>query len=162
MSADDAGLSNSARRVQQVLDEHGLDCRVVEFPSATRTAQEAADSVGCALGQIVKSLIFKGVQSGRAILVVASGSNRVSEKKLARLIGEPVAKPDAGFVREKTGFVIGGVAPVAHPEALTTYIDGDLLQYDEIWAAAGTPHAVFKLTPQQLRTLTAGEVVDIN
>jgi prolyl-tRNA editing enzyme YbaK/EbsC (Cys-tRNA(Pro) deacylase) len=155
------GLGASARRVQQVLAASGLDCQVLEFPAGTRTAREAADSVGCDVGQIVKSLIFKGSHSGNAILVVASGRNRVNEKRLSRHIGEPVEKPDADFVRAKTGFVIGGVAPVGHSAPLPTYIDRDLLQYREIWAAAGTPHAVFKLTPQQLQTLTAGEVVDI-
>jgi prolyl-tRNA editing enzyme YbaK/EbsC (Cys-tRNA(Pro) deacylase) len=154
-------LSAGARRVQQVLSENGLDCRVIEFPSSTRTAQEAAASIGCSVGQIVKSLIFKGSLSGHAILVMASGSNRVSEKRLSRHIGEPIEKPDADFVRAKTGFAIGGVAPVGHSATLATYIDRDLLQYSEIWAAAGSPHAVFRLTPQQLQTLTAGEVVEI-
>jgi prolyl-tRNA editing enzyme YbaK/EbsC (Cys-tRNA(Pro) deacylase) len=154
-------LSPSISRVRQVLAQQGLDCEIVEFPSGTHTAQAAADSLGCGVAQIVKSLIFKTTGSGDAILVAASGSNRVSEKRLGRHIGAAVEKADADFVRARTGFVIGGVAPVGHIETLQTYIDRDLLQYSEIWAAAGTPRTVFRLTPEQLCALTGGEVVDI-
>ena len=140
-------LSASAQKVQNALNAFGLPCQVVELPDSTRSAQEAAQAIGCQVGQIVKSLIFKGKQSNKPILVLASGSNRVNEKKLKKLVAEPVKKADADFVREKTGFVIGGVPPVGHREQLKTFLDEDLLQYEEIWAAAGTPHAVFKLTP---------------
>ncbi len=151
-------LSSSAQKVQAALQAHGYDLQVVELPDSTRTAAEAAQAIGCQVGQIVKSLVFKGKRSGRAILVEASGSNRVDERALEALIGEPLGKADADFVRERTGFVIGGVPPVAHAEELPTYIDEDLLQYSEIWAAAGTPHAVFRLTPEALLALTGGQV----
>jgi prolyl-tRNA editing enzyme YbaK/EbsC (Cys-tRNA(Pro) deacylase) len=154
-------LSSSAQKVQDALAALGLPCRVVELPSSTRTAQEAAAAVGCAVGQIVKSLIFRGAQTNKPLLVVASGSNRVDEVRLAELAGEPIAKADATFVRAHTGFAIGGVAPLGHPAPLETYIDADLLQYDEIWAAAGTPNAVFALAPGDLERMTGGRVVSI-
>jgi prolyl-tRNA editing enzyme YbaK/EbsC (Cys-tRNA(Pro) deacylase) len=154
-----ASLSASAQRVQDALTALGLPCRVVELPASTRTAQEAADAVGCTVGQIVKSLVFRGARTDAPILVVASGANRVNETRLAELAGEPIAKADAAFVRAHTGFAIGGVAPLGHPAPLTTYIDADLLQYAEIWAAAGTPNAVFALTPADLQPMTNGRVV---
>ncbi|MBE3561183.1 MAG: YbaK/EbsC family protein [Ktedonobacteraceae bacterium] len=154
-------LSGSAQKVQDALRARGFACQVIELPDSTRTAQEAAQAVGCTVGQIVKSLIFKGKQSGKPVLVVASGANRVNEKRLGELAGEPVGKADADFVRQRTGFAIGGVPPLAHAEPLETYIDADLLQYDEIWAAAGTPFAVFKLTPADLQAMTGGTVVSV-
>jgi prolyl-tRNA editing enzyme YbaK/EbsC (Cys-tRNA(Pro) deacylase) len=120
-------LSQRAQRVQDALIALGLPCRVIELPTSTRTAQEAAGAVGCSVGQIVKSLVFRGVQTGRPILVLASGANRVNEARLSELAGEPIAKADAAFVRAHTGFAIGGVAPLGHPAPLTTYIDADLL-----------------------------------
>ena len=156
-----ASLSPSAQRVQDALTALGLPCRVVELPASTRTAQDAAAAVGCSVGQIVKSLIFRGAQSNTPLLVVASGSNRVDEARLAELAGEPIAKADAAFVREHTGFAIGGVAPLGHLTKPTTFIDADLLQYDEIWAAAGTPNAVFALAPADLQTMTGGQVVTV-
>ena len=154
-------LSPSAQRVQAALEAKGFSLDVVELPHSTRTASEAAQAVGCQVGQIVKSLIFKGKKSLRPILVVASGSNRVNEKKIAKLIKEPLGKADADFVRHQTGFAIGGVPPVGHTKALETFIDEDLLQYEEIWAAAGTPNAVFSLTPEELVEMTAGRVINI-
>ncbi len=154
-------LQTSAQRVQDALTAHGVDCKVVELAASTRTAQEAAEAIGCEVAQIVKSLIFRGKQSGKAVLVVASGANRVDEKKLRDLLGEKVSKPDADFVREQTGFVIGGVPPLGHTKPLETLIDEELLQYDEIWAAAGTPHAVFRLSPDDLQRVTGGRVVDV-
>ena len=154
-------LSRSARRVQDALAAHGVPCQVVELPNTTRTAQEAAQAIGCTVAQIVKSLVFQGRESGAPLLVVASGSNRVDEKKLRALVGEKIRRPDAEFVREKTGYVIGGVPPLGHAVALQTFIDRDLLQYEEIWAAAGTPNAVFRLTPAILQTITGGDVVDL-
>jgi prolyl-tRNA editing enzyme YbaK/EbsC (Cys-tRNA(Pro) deacylase) len=134
---------------------------VVELPASTRTAQDAAAAVGCTVGQIVKSLVFRGAQTNKPLLVVASGSNRVDEARLGELAGEPIAKADAPFVRAHTGFAIGGVAPLGHPAPVETYIDTDLLQYDEIWAAAGTPSAVFALTPADLQLMTGGQVAAI-
>ena len=156
-----AELSASALKVQQVLDQLGLSLQVVELPGSTRTAVEAAQAVGCQVGQIVKSLVFKSVSTERPILVLASGPNRVDEKRIAALIGEPLGKADADFVRQHTGFVIGGVPPVGHLEKLVTFIDQDLLAFDELWAAAGTPHAVFRLKPADLIRMTAGQVAEI-
>jgi prolyl-tRNA editing enzyme YbaK/EbsC (Cys-tRNA(Pro) deacylase) len=154
-------LSASARRVQQALAEKGLDLRVVELPGSTRTAGEAALAVGCDVAQIAKSLVFKARKTRRPVLVIASGANRVDEKKIKTLLGEAVGKADAGFVREATGFAIGGVPPLGHAQPLTTYIDGDLLQHETIWAAAGTPHALFALDPKDLADMTGGTVADI-
>lgn len=154
-------LSASARRVQQALQAAGFDLQVVELPDSTRTAAEAAQAVGCEVGQIVKSLVFKTKRSNRAVLVLVSGANRVDERKLEALLGEPLGKADADFVRQQTGFVIGGVPPVGHTQPLPTFIDEDLLGYPYLWAAAGTPHAVFRLTPEQLVQLTQGQLTAI-
>ena len=154
-------LSPSAQKVQSALRAFGLDLQVVELPASTRTAVEAAQAVGCSVGQIIKSLVFRGQASDRPVLVLASGSNRVSEAALASLAGEPVGKADAGFVRAHTGFAIGGVPPVGHAEEMLTFIDQDLLQYPEIWAAAGTPNAVFRMQSQDLTRICTGVVVKI-
>ena len=154
-------LSGSAQKVQEALKNLGFTLHVVELPNSTRTAVDAAEAVGCQVGQIVKSLVFKAKRSERPILVVASGSNRVNEKAIEALIGEPLGKADADFVRQRTGFVIGGVPPVGHVEPLQTFIDQDLLGYAEIWAAAGNPNAVFRLTPEDLTRMTSGMVVKI-
>ena len=148
----------SALKVQAVL---GPDFRVLEFEAPTRTAAEAAAAIGCAVEQIAKSLVFRGAASGRPVLVVASGANRVDEGKVAAILGEAIQRADADFVREKTGFAIGGVPPVAHAEPPRTLIDRDILTFATIWAAAGTPNAVFQLTPAQLVELTKGEVADV-
>lgn len=157
----DSKLSPSAQRVQNALQVRGIPLRVVELPESTRTAVEAAQSIRCQVGQIAKSLIFKGKRSGQPILVIASGPNRVNEKNIAKIIGEPIGKADAAFVRQETGFSIGGVPPVGYLKPLTPLIDKDLLAYPEIWAAAGTPHAVFALSPSDLVELTDGKVVTI-
>jgi len=154
-------LSASARKVQESLRAMGIDCRVVELPGSTRTAADAASAVGCRVEQIAKSIVFRGGTSGKPVMVIASGSNRVNEKKLRDLISEPVKKADADFVRLQTGFAIGGVPPVGHTNALEIYIDEDLMHHDEIWAAAGTPHAVFKLTPRDLVRMTGAKTVNI-
>ena len=154
-------LSSSAQKVQEALNKHAISCQVVEMPQSTRTADDAAQAVGCQVGQIVKSLVFQGRQSHQPLLVATSGANRVNEKKIAALIAEPLSKADADFVRIKTGFAIGGVPPVGHAEPLRIFIDEDLLQYDEIWAAAGTPRALFKLTPDELQKITGGQVVSV-
>lgn len=156
-------LSPSAQRVQDALIALGFGaCRVIELPDSTRTAVEAAQAIGCTVEQIVKSLVFKGRQTDQPVLVVASGPNRVNTQTIAALIGEPIDKPDADYVRARTGYVIGGVPPVGHSEPLTTFIDQDLLQYDTIWAAAGTPRAVFELTPGDLVKMTGGRVIDVS
>lgn len=154
-------LSSSAQKVQRALEALGLSLQVIEMPDSTRTAQEAAQAVGCQVGQIVKSLVFKTKRSQRPVLVVASGQNRVNEKKLESLLGEPLGKADADFVRENTGYAIGGVPPVGHVQQIETFVDKDLFQYESIWAAAGTPRSVFCLTPDDLVRMTGGKVVDI-
>lgn len=154
-------LRASAARVQAELDRVGHRGRVREFAETTRTAAEAARQIGCAVGQIAKSLVFRAEPSGRAILVIASGSNRVKEQRIEAALGERLARADPDFVRDRTGFAIGGVPPIGHAEPPVTFIDRDLLQHAEIWAAAGTPYAVFPLTPQDLVRLTGGEVLEI-
>lgn len=155
-------LSPSAQRVQDALDAISAGAwQVVELPDSTRTAAEAAAAIGCTVAQIAKSLIFKAASSGRAVLVIASGTNRVNTAALAGRIGEPLDKPDADFVREQTGYVIGGVPPLGHSQPLLTFVDADLRQYETIWAAAGTPRAVFRLTPADLERLTGGQVISI-
>jgi prolyl-tRNA editing enzyme YbaK/EbsC (Cys-tRNA(Pro) deacylase) len=150
-------VAPSALRVQAALGEK---YQVLEFDAGTRTAADAAAAIGCTVAEIAKSLVFKAA-SGRAVLVVASGVNRVDERRVALLLGEKIGRADAAFVREKTGFAIGGVPPVGHVEAPLTLIDADLLQYETIWAAAGTPNAVLKLTPRELEGLTGGRVAEV-
>lgn len=154
-------LSPTAQKVQDLLAERGYNCAVTEFAESTRTAQEAADRAGCLLGQITKSLIFKGTQSGKPILVLTSGANRVNEKLISSYAGEPIGRADPDFVRTVTGFAIGGVPPLGHAQQIETYLDEDLLQYPTIWAAAGTPNAIFELTPADLREMTAAHVARI-
>jgi prolyl-tRNA editing enzyme YbaK/EbsC (Cys-tRNA(Pro) deacylase) len=154
-------LKKSAEKVQAVLNELRFELNVVELSDSTRTAQEAADTIGCTVSQIAKSLIFKGKTSQKPILIIASGTNRVNEKAIKEHIGENIGKADANFVLEHTGFAIGGIPPMGHKNLITTLIDEDLMQYDEIWAAAGTPNAVFKLTPKILVELTKGSIIRI-
>lgn len=154
-------LTSSARKVQNALKNHGFDCAVTELSDSTKTAREAAQAVGCQVGQIVKSLIFKGKKSHVPILVVASGSNRVNLKKISGIVSETIKMADAEFVRKKTGFTIGGVPPLGHSEKLKTFIDEDLFEYEEIWAAAGNPHALFKLTPDDLLKMTHGQIISV-
>ena len=154
-------LSSSAQKVQQALKAIGMQLEVVELPDSTRTSVEAAQAIGCQVGQIAKSIIFRALASQRPIMVIASGPNRVNEKVIETLIGEAIGKADADFVRQRTGFVIGGVPPIGHTEQIETFIDTDLMQYPEIWAAAGTPHAVFRLTPADLLRMTGGKLIQV-
>lgn len=154
-------LSPSAQKIQDILNTLGYDYTVVEHAESTRTAQEAADRAGCELGQIVKSLIFRGKTSGKPILVLTSGPNRVNEKQISEYAGEPIGKADADFVRAVTGFAIGGVPPFGHIEKMETYLDKDFLQYPTIWAAAGTPNAIFELKTEDLQKMTGGKVVKV-
>jgi prolyl-tRNA editing enzyme YbaK/EbsC (Cys-tRNA(Pro) deacylase) len=154
-------LNPSAQKIQNILNGLGADYKVIEFAESTRTAQEAADRVGCQLGQIVKSLIFKGMSSNKGILVLTSGSNRVDEVKVSHYSGESISRADPEFVRTMTGFAIGGVPPVGHYHPLETYIDEDLLQYIYVWAAAGTPNAVFRLPSSDLIIITNGKIVHV-
>ena len=161
MAADGAGLRPASARVQVLLREAGLEAEVVEFAETTRSAAEAASQIGCSLAQIAKSLVFRGKASSRPVLVIASGANRVDEKAVEGLLGEKIGKADADFVRDKTGYAIGGVAPLGHAAKPATFIDEDLLALGVIWAAAGTPFSVFRLTPAELVRLTGGEVARI-
>ncbi len=147
--------------MQQALEEKGLPLIAKPFPAGTRTAEDAAAAIGCRVEQIAKSLVFRAATSDRPVLVVAAGSNRVDERKIAALLGEKIKRADAAFVRDKTGFAIGGVAPVGHLVELVTYLDSDLQNHDEIWAAAGTPSTVFRLTPAQLQRLTGADFVAV-
>jgi prolyl-tRNA editing enzyme YbaK/EbsC (Cys-tRNA(Pro) deacylase) len=151
----------SVRRVQEALAAAGGGHEVIALEQSARTSAQAASAVGCQVDQIAKSLVFCGQSSQRAILVIASGANRVDEGKVAALIAEPVGRAGADFVRQRTGFAIGGVAPVAHAEPLTILIDEDLMRWPEIWAAAGHPNTVFKLTPDDLVRLTGGRVAAV-
>ena len=157
----DSELGASVRRVQEALAAAGGGHTVVALEQPARTSAEAARAVGCRVDQIAKSLVFRGEQTQRAVLVITSGANRVDERKVAGLVAEPVGRADADFVRARTGFAIGGVAPVAHAEPLAILIDEDLLKWPEIWAAAGHPNAVFKLTPADLVRLTGGRVASV-
>lgn len=152
---------SSARKVQDYLNERGFSFAVRELPASTRTAAEAAEAIGCSVPQIAKSLIFRDEVSGRAVLIIASGGNRVSTDKVEAATGLKLGKADGRFVREKTGFAIGGVPPVAHATPVITLLDPDLKQYETIWAAAGTPNAVFALKPTDLDPLTHGHWIDL-
>jgi prolyl-tRNA editing enzyme YbaK/EbsC (Cys-tRNA(Pro) deacylase) len=154
-------LSPSAQKIQDLLLSLGYYYTVIEHAESTRTAQEAADRAGCMLGQIVKSLIFKGKTSNKPILVLTSGANRVDEKRIREYAGEGIGKADADFVRTVTGFAIGGVPPLGHVQKMETYIDEDFLQYPTIWAAAGTPNAIFELKTEDLQKMTSGKVVQV-
>ena len=154
-------LSPTAQKVQDLLASLDFNFKVIEFQESTRTAQEAAERAGCTLGQIIKSLIFKGKTSDKPILVLTSGANRVNEERISEYAGEPIGRADADFVRTETGFAIGGVPPLGHAHKMETYLDEDLLQYATIWAAAGTPNAIFELTPDALRKMTGGKTVTV-
>ena len=150
--------SPSALKVQAAL---GKRFRVVEFESTTRTAADAAAAIGCTVAEIAKSLVFRAAGTGRPVLVVASGDKRVDEKKVASAIGEPIERADAEFVRAATGYAIGGVPPVGYTVKPIALIDETLMTFAEIWAAAGTPNAVFRLTPSDLVELTGGRVAAV-
>jgi prolyl-tRNA editing enzyme YbaK/EbsC (Cys-tRNA(Pro) deacylase) len=154
-------LSRRAKKIQDVLSARGVNLEVVELPSSTRTVAEAASAIGCTVAQIAKSILFRTVESKRPILVVASGVNRVNESSIGEKVGESIEKADANFVREKTGFVIGGVPPIGHAEPIYTIIDEDLLGLGDIWAAAGTPNSVFRLSGEVLLKMTSGVVMSV-
>lgn len=151
----------TALRTQQRLADAGLDSRVVEFEQPTRTSAEAAAAIGCEVAEIAKSIVFRGEDSGQAVVVVASGDNRVSEAKVAALVGEALGRADADFVRTATGYAIGGVAPIGHVQPVKLLLDTDLQRFDRLWAAAGTPFSVFPLSPAQLQALTGATWSDI-
>jgi prolyl-tRNA editing enzyme YbaK/EbsC (Cys-tRNA(Pro) deacylase) len=151
----------AVERVRAALTAAGVAVEILALPDAARTARAAADAIGCDVAQIANSLVFRGETSDTALLVMTSGANRVDTARVAALVGESIGKADAAFVRAATGFVIGGVAPVGHVAPVRTPIDRDLLRHAEIWAAAGHPHTVFRLTPDALLRLTGGTVVEV-
>jgi prolyl-tRNA editing enzyme YbaK/EbsC (Cys-tRNA(Pro) deacylase) len=151
----------TALRTAELLRDAGVDARVVEFDQPTRTSAEAAVAIGCTVAEIAKSIVFRGAHSGQAVIVVASGDNRVSEAKVAKQVGEPLARADAEFVRAATGYAIGGVAPVGHAQPVKLLLDVDLRRFAIVWAAAGTPFSVFPVTPDQLRSLTGADWADV-
>lgn len=153
-------LPEGVQRVAQVLQQQGHGHLPVMLSDAARTAQEAADALGVQLGQIAKSVIFRRKADDVAVLVVTSGDRRVDEKKVSALVGK-VGRADADFVKRMTGFTIGGVSPVAHCNPPVTLLDQDLWRFDELWAAAGHPHAVFRLQPDDLMRLTGAARADV-
>ncbi len=150
------GVQRVARALQDAAHAHAPGM----LDGAARTAQEAADGLGVQLGQIAKSVIFKRKEDGVAVLVVTSGDRRVDEKKVSALVGK-IGRADADFVKAQTGFTIGGVSPVAHLNPPVTLLDQDLWRFDEVWAAAGHPHGVFRLQPEDLKRLTGAPVADV-
>jgi prolyl-tRNA editing enzyme YbaK/EbsC (Cys-tRNA(Pro) deacylase) len=151
----------TALRTLELLREAGIDAQVVEFERPTRTSAEAAAAIGCSVAEIAKSIVFRGKTSGQAVVVVASGDNRVSEVKVAAKLGEPLARADADFVRMATGYAIGGVAPIGYSQPVKLLLDEDLRNFDTVWAAAGTPFSVFPIKPDQLRGLTGADWADV-
>jgi len=154
-------LSPPAQQIQDLLNSFGYDYQVIEHTESTRTAMDAAERAGCELGQIVKSLIFKGQVSEKPILVLTSGANRVDEMRIREYAREKIWKADADFVKSVTGYAIGGVPPVGHVLKMETYIDEDFLQYETVWAAAGTSNAIFELKTEDLQKMTSGTVVRV-
>ena len=155
-------LSDSAIKVQLALDRFKLDFQVLELPGSTRTASDAARVIGCEVGQIAKSLVFHFLKKEKPLLVIASGSNRVNVELVGSNLGEAIVMAGADYVRASTGFAIGGVPPLGHTTPIRTLIDQEIMQYKEIWAAAGTPHAVFRLTPDELLRITQGELMQVS
>lgn len=154
-------LSKNAQMIQDFLNKQEVETKVIELTESTHTALDSAKAIGCEVHQIVKSLIFRTKLTHKPILVLVSGPNRVNEKALETIVGEEIAKADATFVKEKTGFSIGGIPPIGHKEKIETYIDADLLQHEVIWAAAGTPNAIFSLKSAVIVQLTGGKVISV-
>lgn len=154
-------LPQSARRVRDQARALSLEIEVREMSESTRTAEEAAAACGCELAQIVKSLVFRGADSGKPYLLLVSGTNRVNEKAAGARIGEALKRPDAAFVREVTGFAIGGIPPFGHARPIDTFMDRTLLDHDRVWAAAGTPFCLFAVDPAALAEAAHAEVIEV-
>ena len=152
----------SVERVRTALSALGIDGAIKTFGQSTRTAAEAAEAIGCEVGQIAKSLIFRAKASDRPVLVIARGDGRVNEKKISQALGEKIGRADPEFVRERTGFAIGGVAPVGHTGEVVTFIDVALGDFEIVWAAAGAPNTVFATTLGDLVRMTAGEMIEVS
>lgn len=154
-------MKKSAKAVQKAIDEAGLQCEVMELPASTRSAKDAAAAIGCKVEEIAKSIIFQGEESKLAIMVIASGTNRINEKMVSTEVGEQLKQATPEFAREVTGYAIGGVPPCGHKSKIRILLDSDLMNFEQVWAAAGTPNAVFKLTPSDLTLLTQGQVIKV-
>jgi prolyl-tRNA editing enzyme YbaK/EbsC (Cys-tRNA(Pro) deacylase) len=154
-------LKKSAQSVQAALDVAGLDCQVREFPASTRTAKDAAQAIGCQVAEIAKTIVFRAEFTDQAVLVIASGVNRIDEARVEKHLGESMGKAGPDFVRQKTGFAIGGVPPCGHSSQVRIFLDQDLLALEKVWAAAGTPNAVFGIQPMDLIHLTGGQVIEV-
>jgi Cys-tRNA(Pro) deacylase len=152
-------MSSATERVEAALRERGIEPAIKTFDASTRTAEDAAAAIGTSVPRIVKSLVF--LADDQAVLVLVSGSNRVDTERLGRLLRRRILRADPERVQRETGFAIGGIPPIGHSTRLPTYIDADLLQFDEVWAAAGTAHAVFPISPDELVEITGAAVVDI-
>jgi len=161
MSDAAAALPASAQRVRDEARRLGLDATIMEMAASTRTAPDAAAACGCEVGQIVKSLVFRGADSGKPYLMLVSGSNRLNETGVAAILGEVLTRPDADYVREVTGFAIGGVPPFAHASPMQVFIDEDLVRFETVWAAAGTPRAVFAVSPSALVKALGAKVIKV-
>lgn len=154
-------LPKSAQRFRAAAEAAGLKFEIREMPDSTRSAEEAAAACDCALGQIVKSLVFAGKESGSPYLLLVSGSNRVDQNAVATIIGEKLDRPNADFVREVTGYSIGGIPPLGFALPVKTWMDEDLLQYDEIFAAAGTPYCIFSASPNDLAKSAGADIIKV-
>ena len=153
-------LPDTVQRVAALLRALGHELPILMLPESGKTSAEAAAGIGCSVAEIAKSIVFRRLSDGAAVMVVASGANRVDEQKVAAIVGQ-LGKADARFVKEKIGYAIGGVCPIGHLQKSVMLIDNDLMQYQHIWAAAGHPHAVFKLTPTQLMAMTSAPLADV-
>lgn len=153
-------LPDTVQRVAALLRALGHELPILMLPESGKTSAEAAAGIGCSVAEIAKSIVFRRLSDGAAVMVVASGANRVDEQKVAAIVG-PLGKADARFVKEQIGYAIGGVCPIGHLQKSVMLIDNDLMQYQHIWAAAGHPHAVFKLTPTQLMAMTSAPLADV-
>ncbi len=154
-------LFPAEQRVADALAAHGLPGRIIVLDQLATTAQMAADALGVEVARIVKSLLFRGAESGKPYLLLVSGANRVHEKRTGRLIGEAIERPDADFVKLHTGFSIGGVSPYGHPSKLDTFVDEKLYEFATVWAAAGNPRSVFEITASDLERTTGAVRIDV-
>lgn len=161
MSETSATLPASAQKVQAEARRRGLAVTIREMPASTRTAEDAATACGCEVAQIAKTLVFRGAESGRPCLILVSGANRFNEEGAAAVLGESMARPDAAFVREVTGFAIGGIPPFGHVTPMPVFMDEDLMRYETVWAAGGTPRAVFPVSPGALADATHATIIKV-
>ena len=153
-------MSKSLKRVAKALADAGIEAEIIETGDQTRTAAQAAEQAGCDVDQIAKSIIFKGEDSDAAVLFLTAGGNQVDAGKASAIAGEPLGKADAALIRAQTGFAIGGVSPVGHLNPIRAFIDPRLMEFEVIWAAAGTPRHIFSLAPSELVSLTAGQLAE--